>query len=257
MLERKSHVESVFITLTYDPLFIPIANKKGILVKEHLTKFIRKLRKELYRHDRDMRYMAVGEYGDLYQRPHFHICAFGIGSQDKEKIKRAWTNNGISIGRVHIGEINAKSARYIAGYTVKKLTNKDDYRLQGRTPEFMLSSRKNGGIGSKEVRRIAQNLKKNPHFDEGTMLSHFKHSGKELPLGGYLTKIFIEELGLKDDQRLKKFKDYQFKILTENNSESDEYYFNLENSVKQKAKEREAKAKSNYNKRRLKSNASL
>ena len=58
-LEAKCHVANSFVTLTYDDVFRPAGQT---LVKDHLQKFIKRLRKALpYK----IRYYACGEYGEL------------------------------------------------------------------------------------------------------------------------------------------------------------------------------------------------
>ena len=133
MLEAKSHNKNAFVTLTYSDENVPM-NDHGeqILLKYELQNFLKRLRK--YYKSESIRYFAVGEYGDQTSRPHYHLCLFGLGKEDEEIIKKAWTERGKEIGFVEVGDVEPESARYIAGYTIKKLTHKEDERLYGRPP---------------------------------------------------------------------------------------------------------------------------
>ena len=124
MLETKSHIKSSFVTLTYSDDNVPMNdNADLILYKEDLQNYIKRLRR--HNDGKRIRYFAVGEYGTESGRPHYHICIFGLGLEDQEIIEKSWTVRGNQQGIVHIGEITSESARYIAGYTIKKLTRKN------------------------------------------------------------------------------------------------------------------------------------
>lgn len=64
--EKKYHLYSLFLTLTYDDVHCP-----SMLVKSDLQAFIGRLKKEL-----DFRYFACGEYGGKAGRPHYHMIIF-------------------------------------------------------------------------------------------------------------------------------------------------------------------------------------
>ena len=76
VLEAKMHDDNCFITLTYDDNHVP---SDMSLVKMDFTNFIKRLRKNT---GEKIRYYACGEYGELYQRPHFHACLFGYKPKD-------------------------------------------------------------------------------------------------------------------------------------------------------------------------------
>lgn len=239
MLETQSHESSLFVTLTYNDLFLPRlkSNNLPTLKKSHLQSFLKRLRRRLDEHNRKIRYFAVGEYGDKSRRPHYHLVLFGCIHSDGELIERSWKRKKESIGHVHIGTVTAHSARYVSGYTIKKLTSPNDERLDGRSPEFMLSSRKNpGGIGLERVLSIAENLKKNEYFDIDQIINSFKIGGKSYPLGGYLSEKLMEALGVPRETREKALWDYQQKIFNENSIHDEDYYFNLISQGEQKRK---------------------
>lgn len=186
LLESLMHTDNAFITLTYSPENLP---ENGTLVPKHLTDYIKRLRKN---YGQAIRYYAVGEYGDKSCRPHYHIAAFGIHFQNSA-IGKSW-----KYGHIHSGTITKDSAQYIASYTVKKLTSKDDARLCGRYPEFARMSRK-PGIGAGAVAKIARDLE----TKEGSELiakmldvpSTITHDGKQWPIGRYLKQRLRDEIG--------------------------------------------------------------
>jgi len=126
LLESCKHEKSAFLTLTYAPEFLP---ENGSLQPRHLQLFLKRLRKELSPHK--IRFFAVGEYGDQTWRPHYHLAVFGIDAFSTDIVRRCW-----GMGHVMVGDLSRASAAYIAQYCTKKLTSKDDPRLEGRHPEF-------------------------------------------------------------------------------------------------------------------------
>lgn len=229
MLESKSHPYSIFTTLTYSDDFLPDQEKfvGGNLIKSHLQSFIKRLRRRLPDGIK-IRYFAVGEYGERSNRAHYHLCIFGLSATDKGIVEKSWHQRGIPIGHIHVGQVTKESARYIAGYTIKKLTKNGDERLGGRNPEFMLSSKRDpGGIGLQEVLRIAKTLKANEYYDVNQIINSFRICGKSYPLGGYLSGKLMDAFDVPRETRAKALWDYQQKIFNENHIHDEEYYFNI------------------------------
>lgn len=134
MEQRYCETPGTFLTITYNPEHHP---EDGSLHKSHLREFTQKLRKKI-----SYRFFAVGEYGDKSFRPHYHIALFGVPpDQHQADFEEAWTLHGKLRGYVMAGELNKDSCAYIANYTTKKMTKKDDERLEGRQPEFNTMSR--------------------------------------------------------------------------------------------------------------------
>lgn len=99
-----------FVTLTYCDETLP---KDGSIHKEELVKFFKRLRKDLG--SRKIKYFACGEYGEKTGRPHYHSIIFGLGSEEKELLRSAWSK-----GFIYSGSVTYNSARYVAGYVMKK-----------------------------------------------------------------------------------------------------------------------------------------
>lgn len=113
--EMEEWENSSFVTLTYSEENLPGKS----LVKEDLTLFLKRLRKSLDAEKRPLKYYACGEYGDLNERPHYHMIAFGIGPSDKKLIQEKWGK-----GFVSLKGVGYESAAYVAGYVMKKYSGK-------------------------------------------------------------------------------------------------------------------------------------
>lgn len=134
------HELSCFVTLTYDPEFLPPGET---LVKAHFQSFMKRLRKF---HGRPIRYFHCGEYGEQGNRPHYHALLYGIDFADKkvhsknrdgdpiyksEILEKIWGKGFCTIGR-----LNFKTAAYTARYIFKKVTGEAaDTHYQRVDPE--------------------------------------------------------------------------------------------------------------------------
>jgi hypothetical protein len=127
MLESLGHPVSSFVTLTYSEEAAPAG---GSLSPDHWREFSKGI---------GYRYFGVGEYGERTARPHYHVVLFGADPLTAERLAtERWP-----YGFVHVGDAFSLSvARYVAAYTVKKMTRADDDRLEGRVPEFARMSRR-------------------------------------------------------------------------------------------------------------------
>lgn len=201
MLESFQHAENSFVTLTYSDAKLPT---NGSLYPEHLKGWLKRLRERIA--PQRIRYFAVGEYGDRTERPHYHAalfgfmpCTGGVLSRRGEcpcssctLVRESW-----GFGHVMVAELSFKSAAYIAGYVVKKMTRMQDTRLNGRWPEFARMSLK-PGIGADAMWDVAsavmQNqLEKKTDFDVPVDL---RHGSKKFPLGRYLRRVLRARVGL-------------------------------------------------------------
>ena len=194
VLESLSHKSSLFVTLTYSDLSLP---NSCSLVPLHPQLWMKRYRRAIY--PKLCRFFLVGEYGTETQRPHYHVALFNASFEDTRKIEAAWP-----YGHIHVGDLNAASAQYLCGYVTKKLTKRDDPRLNGRHPEFARMSNRPGiGAGAMEI--IGEALF-NKHLVEqieetGDVPSSLTHGRKSLPLGNYLRQKLRDYVGMPDEYR--------------------------------------------------------
>lgn len=113
---------------------------------------------------RDVRYFMCGEYGDQNGRPHYHVCFFNFDFPDRldvtaddgsiqvssKMLQDLWSDvNGKPLGFVQVGDVNFKSAAYVARYVDKKIYgDKAEVHYVGRCKEYVCMSRR-PGIGSR------------------------------------------------------------------------------------------------------------
>lgn len=201
MLEALDHPASAFVTLTYSAENLP---EGGSLVPLDLQLFLKRFRETIS--PQRVRFYAVGEYGDESDRPHYHIalygygpCRFGRSRYSKlysdccdicDTIRDTW-----GLGHIYVGELEIKSAMYVAGYMLKKMTNSDDPRLNGRHPEFARMSLR-PGIGAWAMDEVAHSLL-TYKLDEKLVdvPTSLRHGNKLMPLGRYLRRRLRERIG--------------------------------------------------------------
>ncbi|QXP08231.1 MAG: replication initiator protein [Arizlama microvirus] len=127
--EATCHASNSFLTMTYRDEDLP---KYGSLDYRHLETFWKRLRKQVG----ELRYYAVGEYGDKSMRPHYHACVFGHDFTEnsiiyREEPHRLWINLQLTkcwgLGDVKVGALTFETARYTASYVTKKLRSKQRY----------------------------------------------------------------------------------------------------------------------------------
>ena len=160
-MENQMHEDGCFITLTYDDNNLP---SMRTLVKKDLTDFFKRLRKSLG--DVKVRYFAVGEYGERFKRPHYHIILFGTSFKEDRKLYKQRSNplytselltRAWGKGFANFGAVSFESAAYCARYCLKKVNaSKEELDVAcdietgevfSRIPEFCVMSRR-PGIGS-------------------------------------------------------------------------------------------------------------
>lgn len=157
--EAETHSESSWVTLTYDGKSLP---PNGSLQVRDFQLFMKRLRKA--HPEKKIRFYHCGEYGEKNSRPHYHACLFGIDFPDRrpwkvineiqyyrsEKLETIWT-----AGNSMVGDVNFKSAGYVARYITKKYLGKgaaDFYEVIDREtgeihslkPEYTTMSRRPG-----------------------------------------------------------------------------------------------------------------
>lgn len=172
------HRHSVFVTLTYK-------DAPDEVSKRDLQLFFKRLRARL---GVGFRYFAVGEYGGRGGRPHYHVALFGVSFAEADDIGESWDR-----GFVQVGELNARSAHYIAGYVQKKLMNAVP---EGKLPEFALMSLK-PGIGGLAAGKIADAVKSLIHSGRlADVPPSIRHERSLYGMGRYLRNRARVAVGL-------------------------------------------------------------
>lgn len=208
MLEALQHGDCTFATLTYENT--PDGNS---LKPEDVRDWLKLLRRRI--EPQKIRYFLVGEYGDVTSRPHYHVALFGYGNCRYGRSQYGITKSRVDCcdrcdlirdtwgkGHIYLGELNESSASYVAAYVTKKLTNKNDERVQkvlgGRYPEFARMSLK-PGIGAGAVSALTDTLTSefgsNIILQNGDVPLTVSYGRKTRPLGRYLREKLRERLG--------------------------------------------------------------
>lgn len=201
-LESLTHENSAFVTLTYadEPRS---SGGRGTLVPRDVQLFLKRLRS---RKGGVLRFFACGEYGEVSQRPHYHLALFGLSGRElygtglrrfvtgERLVAECWPH-----GFVSVGEFTEASAQYVAKYTVKRMTHSSDPRLDGRHPEFARMSLR-PGIGVPAMKIIADTLSKSEHGDVlDDVPSELKVGRRSLPLGRTLLRKLREACGYTEE----------------------------------------------------------
>lgn len=139
-----------FITLTYnDDNLIHTGTGRPTLHKEDFVRFIKRVRKNS--NVKGIKYYACGEYGAVYQRPHYHAILFNLPEEygltseyddrGETRIQRDWKR-----GAVQVVNANENTMGYVCKYLLKpelKRNNADPN--DDRVDEFTLMSK---GLGA-------------------------------------------------------------------------------------------------------------
>lgn len=212
MLECQCHEFNSFATLTYAD------NNVEELCPKHTQDWLKRFRRRVGK----VRYYLVGEYGDKSMRPHYHVALFGFPSCQAvyrmkgdcpcpscTAVRETW-----GFGHILLGMLEPASASYLCGYVTKKMTFREDRRLDGRYPEFARMSLV-PGIGA-DAMWDAASVMMQYKLEEKGIPSQLRHGRKMLPLGRYLRKKLAEMVGhevppyMEADEQLRILREYAF-----------------------------------------------
>lgn len=195
-LEAQLHKEVCFVTITYDQENIPHGDT---LVPRDMQLFIKRVRKHFW--PTRIRFYGCGEYGDSFNRPHYHLVLFGVRFTDRFLHKHRGTytvDRSITLEKLwtkgfsSVQDFSIESAAYVAKYAVKKITGdkaKEHYEwieattgeLHERHPEFARMSVK-PGIGAEWLQRYYSDLYPKGYITDG--------KGRKVPPPEYFNKLF-------------------------------------------------------------------
>lgn len=201
--------EPYFVTLTYNPRCVP---KQG-LSKKDVQLFLKRLRIRLDRLNikHNIRYFAVGEYGKKCKRPHYHLILWNFPNdyyhfphlyKILHFIEDSWTfhvhKNGVpqycDDGSPLLGSKGfcyCVPCRRGAISYVMKYMRKGFEAPKGKTPIFFLSSRGNGGIGSKYIMDLQKYYHEHPDLCEMSVVDKYTGVQQSTYITGYVKyKLF-------------------------------------------------------------------
>lgn len=134
--EQKICDSSYFVTLTYKD--VPLSgNNLSTLRPKDCKLYLDRLRVNMKRGglSSPLRYYLVGEYGDTYERPHYHAI---IMNSTPDFIVESWTS-----GIVHLGSVTTDSIAYCVKY-LDKGRKVPKHARDDRVKEFSRMSRNLG-----------------------------------------------------------------------------------------------------------------
>lgn len=219
MLEAAQHSSNAYITLTYATPSLTYVHPEyflnygplrlATLVPKDAQDWLKRLRKLIY--PLKIRFFLVGEYGDQMERPHYHAIIFGLEPCARGKTVRIRMTNTPDpmnccaacrslqetwpLGLIESQQVAEPAMRYVAGYTIKKMTNPDDFRLNGRYPEFTRQSNR-PGLGYDAMFEVASVFMSHKKYERSADVpAALQHGKKILPLGRYLRRALRVMVG--------------------------------------------------------------
>lgn len=146
--------EGTVITLTYNNENVP-----EHLNKKHLQDYVKRLREHLRRNHKQIpnlkdyeptnfKYFGVGEYGDRFGRPHYHII-FNIPYVDI--MQSLW-----SFGNIYSDSISNQAIHYCTKYVTKNSGWKKDQDPDEEKREFRIMSK---GMGKKWLSKYKEQFR--------------------------------------------------------------------------------------------------
>lgn len=182
--EGESSWDSHFVTLTYDNDHLPLSEKGfPTLVKKDVQNFMKRLRKAHPPDHKKLSYYAVGEYGSVTKRPHYHIILFNANPL---LIESAWSLGKKPIGNIHIGQVTEASIGYSLKY-ISKICYIGKNENDDRQPNFSLMSK---GLGKNYLTpKMIQWHKNNPENRVYVPLLE----GKKAPMPRYYKEKIFDE----------------------------------------------------------------
>lgn len=201
-----SHDCSAYVTFTYDDNHLVFQNgfEQPTLSKDDVHKYLDNIKHQL-RHI-DFEYYVCGEYGDKFNRPHYHALFFGLDYQLHEKFfKSSWKK-----GSVMVMPVNSGSFRYVAKYLTVPVSR--DY-LDAHYYDFGLEvpfRKMSRGLGLKVYRQF---------LDDLNTYGYFEYFGRKI----YLNRYYFNKLLLHSDKLVVVAENRKYKS---NRKKSDEAFHN-------------------------------
>lgn len=198
-----------FLTLTYNDGTVP-RTEDGLLTLDHgdWKLFVKRLRKIV---PAKLKYFMCGEYGDTYERPHYHAMMFGLDPNTykaRQQIARTWQQGFIVVEKPRGG-----AAKYCAKYVMKQTRwDREDRVNLGQKPAYCAVSQ-HLGISFIEnpdnIEYIVNNLAYRWRYADSEVSIPRYYWKKMLELGKITENQFIQIRAKKlqdgEEQRQEKF----------------------------------------------------
>lgn len=161
LAEARYHEKTSFITLTVSPdkesEVFPRVNGHLSLSYLPFQDFMKRFRDRIS--PVEIRFLMCGEYGEQFERPHYHALIFGYDFPDRKLFKLSPEGYPIYIspllsdlwkfGFSTVMDMCEPCIQYVCRYTLKKVTGATaEGYYEGRMPEFIRMSNR-PGIGQK------------------------------------------------------------------------------------------------------------
>lgn len=157
--EARIHPLTLFVTLTYEDCYVPYNDSyRATLYPEDMTLFLKRYRKKLdIKLNTKLRFYYCGEYGDVFQRPHYHALFYYNNNLDAEYLWKI-TQDSWQNGLIDIIPATSASITYCAKHQLKyeQEVGLKQYKMFPdvyRYPEFSRMSRR-PGLGSWRRERL-------------------------------------------------------------------------------------------------------
>lgn len=166
---------SAFVTLTYSDDQLP---QDHSVHKQELQNYIKRLRERLK--DREIKYYAIGDYGEKHGRPHYHLVIMNVDARDRaNNLKRlklkepiiktyddwyhmheAWQGKGFT--DIQVPRSTGGVGGYVAKYVTKIRQMEKHAERLGVAKPFRLMSK---GLGKRSILLLAKQMKKNKDIE--------------------------------------------------------------------------------------------
>lgn len=148
-----------FVTFTYDDdhLYFADGFNRPSLNYEHFHKFMdsirhrikhptKKLSKQLIRSVPNFKYLAVGEYGDKFERPHYHCLFFGLDFNEcKDFLRSSWRYGAIEVDPIKPGAFGYV-IKYVQKQVFGQLRDELYYQKGALPPKMFISTGLGAGL---------------------------------------------------------------------------------------------------------------
>jgi len=184
-----------FATLTYDDDSAPrTTDGRLTLTRRDGQLFVKRLRTHFGAVSRDFRFFLCGEYGDVTERPHYHMIGFGFPSWSEHIPKLIESKWGLGFTRADY--VSPARMAYVSQYCTKKITGKAaDNHYGSRLPEFSQMSRR-PALGDRFIECFSAKVLADYVRRSGDVPSQYRWEGAIWPFSQRHRSMMRKRVGL-------------------------------------------------------------